>query len=248
MWKTWVAVVCVCAATSLAEQAPKDAKPITCTGRVTDAANQPIAGAVVEAYALTFPPRSPAFGLKRLAAIRTNKDGAFALRFDAGARMRGFVVARARGLAMDWINWTSRKKLVKATMKLLKPTVLAGTVVDENGAPVAGAQIDAMLAVGEVLRNSVDRFAGRALPGPIDHEQIPALAERGRRRIAYFMDLLDERLGESEHVAGPNFSVADITALVAVDFAARVEDGILDSRANVKRWHEAVSARPSAQA
>ena len=109
-------------------------------------------------------------------------------------------------------------------------------------------EIDAMLAVGEVLRNSVDRFAGRALPGPIDHEQIPALAERGRRRIAYFMDLLDERLGESEHVAGPNFSVADITALVAVDFAARVEDGILDSRANVKRWHEAVSARPSAQA
>ena len=109
-------------------------------------------------------------------------------------------------------------------------------------------ETDAMLAVGEVLRNSVDRFAGRALPGPVDHEQIPALAERGRRRIAYFMDLLDERLGESEHVAGPDFSVADITALMAVDFAARVEDGLLDGRANVKRWHEAVSARPSAQA
>lgn len=109
-------------------------------------------------------------------------------------------------------------------------------------------EIDAMLAVGEVLRNSVDWFAGRALPGPVDHEQIPALAERGRRRIAYFMDVLDERLGESEHVAGPDFSVADITALVAVDFAARVEDGILNSRANVKRWHESVSARPSAQA
>jgi glutathione S-transferase len=109
-------------------------------------------------------------------------------------------------------------------------------------------EIDAMLAVGEVLRNSVDRFAGRALPGPVDHEQIPALAERGRRRIAYFMNVLDERLGESEHVAGPDFSVADITALVAVDFAARVEDGILNSRANVKRWYESVSARPSAQA
>ena len=109
-------------------------------------------------------------------------------------------------------------------------------------------ETDAMLAVGEVLRNTVDRFAGRALPGPVDHEQIPALADRGRRRIAYFMDLLNERLGESEYVAGLNFSVADITALVAVDFAARVEDGIPDNHPNAKRWHEVVSARPSAQA
>ena len=109
-------------------------------------------------------------------------------------------------------------------------------------------ETDAILAVGEVLRNTVDRFAGRALPGPVDHEQIPSLADRGRRRIAYFMDLLNERLGESEYVAGLNFSVADITALMAVDFAARVEDGIPDNHPNVKRWHEAVSARPSAQA
>ena len=109
-------------------------------------------------------------------------------------------------------------------------------------------ETDAMLAVGEVLRNTVDRFAGRALPGPVDHEQIPALADRGRWRIAYFMDLLDERLGESEYLAGPDFSVADITALIAVDFAARVEDGIPDNHPNVKRWHEVVSTRPSAQA
>ncbi len=109
-------------------------------------------------------------------------------------------------------------------------------------------EIDGLLPVGEVLRNSLDRFAGRALPGPVDHEQIPAMADRGRRRIAYFMDLLNERLGESAHVAGTDFSVADITALVAVDFAARVEDGIPDGHPNVKRWHETVSARPSAQA
>ena len=109
-------------------------------------------------------------------------------------------------------------------------------------------EVDAMLAVGEVLRNSIDRFAGRALPGPVDHEQIPALAERGRKRIAYFMELLEERLGESEYVGGADFSVADITALVAVDFAVRVVEGLLDSHPNVQRWHESVSARPSAQA
>ena len=109
-------------------------------------------------------------------------------------------------------------------------------------------ETDAMLAVGEVLRNTVDRFAGRALPGPVDHEQIPALADRGRRRIAYFMELLDERLEESEHVGCANFSVADITALVAVDFAARIVEGLLDNHSSVQRWHESVSARPSAQA
>ena len=131
-----------------------------------------------------------------------------------------------------------------------EPTLMGTTAIER--ATIDGwehkLEIDGLLAVGEVLRNSVDRFAGRALPGPVGHEQIPAMADRGRRRIAYFMDLLNERLGESEHVAGPDFSVADITALVAVDFAARVEDGIPDGHPNVKRWHETVGARPSAQA
>ncbi len=109
-------------------------------------------------------------------------------------------------------------------------------------------ETDGLLPVGEVLRNTVDRFAGRALPGPVDHEQIPAMADRGRRRIAYFLDLLDERLRESAHVAGPGFSVADITAFVAVDFAARVQDGLPGDRPNVARWRDAVGARPSARA
>jgi len=109
-------------------------------------------------------------------------------------------------------------------------------------------EINGMLAVGDALRNSVDRFAGRAMPGPLDLEQIPDLIDRGKKRTDHFLEVLDERFGESEHLAGPNFSVADITALVAVDFAGRIDKGIPDSHANLKRWHDAVYVRPSAQA
>ena len=61
---------------------------------------------------------------------------------------------------------------------------------------------------------------GRALAGPHNFEQIPELAERGIARLGHFMADLDTRLGESKYVAGDSYSVADITALVVVDFAA----------------------------
>ena len=109
-------------------------------------------------------------------------------------------------------------------------------------------EVDGILAVGEAIRNSVDRFEGRALPGPIGHAQIPALAERGRLRTTRFMNVLNDRLADNEYAAGPIFSVADITALIAIDFAGRVEMTIPDDHTHLRRWHEAVSARPSAQA
>lgn len=128
---------------------------------------------------------------------------------------------------------------------------LMGTTPEDQGTIAMWEhrfEINGLLAVGDAFRNSVERFAGRAMPGPLDLEQIPDLIDRGHRRTAHFLKVLDERLGESEHVAGSNFSVADITALVAVDFAGRIEKGIPDDHVHLKRWHEAVSARPSAQA
>ena len=63
-----------------------------------------------------------------------------------------------------------------------------------------------------------------------------------------FLAMLDERLGESTFVAGERFTIADITALATVDFAQAVKVGAPDGHANIQRWHEAVSARPSAAA
>ncbi len=107
-------------------------------------------------------------------------------------------------------------------------------------------EMDGFFAVAEAFRNSHPRYVGRALTGPVNVEQIPALAERGHERVARFFGMLDKRLGESEYIAGDRFSFADITALVAVDFSRILKTGLADSQSNAKRWHEQVSARPGA--
>jgi glutathione S-transferase len=55
-------------------------------------------------------------------------------------------------------------------------------------------------------------------------------------------------LAESRFISGPNYSIADITALVAVDFMKPAGLGKPDAFGNVIRWHREVSARPSAAA
>jgi glutathione S-transferase len=78
--------------------------------------------------------------------------------------------------------------------------------------------------------------------------QVPAYAEASRPRVTWFLELLDRELGTREFVASDRFSIADITALVAVDFMKPSRIAMPENLANVKRWHAAVSARPSARA
>lgn len=106
-------------------------------------------------------------------------------------------------------------------------------------------EFEGLMAVAEALRNGSPAMARRALPGPRDYEQIPALAERGRLRVAHFLELLEERLQGRETIAGGGFSVADITAVVAVDFAriVRIKPG--EQHPNLIRWRAAMAARPS---
>jgi glutathione S-transferase len=78
--------------------------------------------------------------------------------------------------------------------------------------------------------------------------QVPAYAEAMRPRAIWFLELLDRELASREFIASEHYSVADITALVAVDFMKPARLVMPDGLANVKRWHAAVSARPSARA
>ncbi len=110
------------------------------------------------------------------------------------------------------------------------------------------ADVNGFMAVADALRNSAERFKDRALVGKVDHAQIPALAERGRTRAEHFLHDLDERLGKSEWVGGAAFSVADITAFVTIGFCAMIELEVPGNLKNLKRWHDAMSARPSANA
>jgi glutathione S-transferase len=108
------------------------------------------------------------------------------------------------------------------------------------------AELEGFAAVMEGVRNAAPGLKGRAIAGPHDYEQIPALVERSKLRVANFLSDLDARLTESPYVAGDEFSVADITALVTLDFAAKaLAISTSEKHRALTHWYKAVSARPS---
>ncbi|MDE1998046.1 MAG: glutathione S-transferase [Burkholderiales bacterium] len=107
-------------------------------------------------------------------------------------------------------------------------------------------EFEGLLAIAEALRNGSPAMANRALPGPVDYGQIPELAQRGVRRVQQFFADLNARLAEHAFVAGDRFSVADITAVVAVDFARVIKvkpDEALHP--HLLRWRAAMGGRPA---
>jgi glutathione S-transferase len=109
-------------------------------------------------------------------------------------------------------------------------------------------EFDAGQPVVDAFRNSYPPYAERAVPGRAGTKAIPALVERGKARLAEFYPAIDRRLAESEYVAGPAFSIADITLLCIVDFARAIKLPSPEGLEHFSRWHAQVSARPSASA
>ncbi len=106
-------------------------------------------------------------------------------------------------------------------------------------------EFEGLMAIAEALRNSAPAMANRALPGPQDYAQIPELAQRGLARVQQFFVMLNDRLAGREFVATDRFSVADITAVVAVDFARVVRVKPADTLAHLVRWRAAMAGRNS---
>ena len=106
-------------------------------------------------------------------------------------------------------------------------------------------EFEGLMAVAEALRNSAPAMANRALPGQMDYPQIPELAQRGLARLQQFFGLLNERLADRNFIATDSFSVADITAVVAVDFArvVRIKPG--EQHPHLQRWRAAMAQRAS---
>lgn len=107
---------------------------------------------------------------------------------------------------------------------------------------------DGFYAVMEAFRNATPGLKGRAIPGPDDYEQIPALAERGRQRVLRFFVWMNEHLAEREFVAGPRYSIADITTQITVEFARWAKLAVPEDCPRLAQWFAAVSGRPSAKA
>lgn len=105
-----------------------------------------------------------------------------------------------------------------------------------------------MLSVADGFRNFSKGLKDHAVLGTRPYAQIPELAERGTNRAKDFMEDMNGYLADRQYVACDRFSAADITTLITIDFAKRIKIEIDDSLANLKRWYEEVSNRPSAKA
>ena len=80
-------------------------------------------------------------------------------------------------------------------------------------------------------------------------KQFPEYGETQREITRLQLQWLDAQIGNKPFIAGDRFTIADITALVAVDFGAQLAGVPMDpSLKNLARWHQSVSSRPSAKA
>ncbi len=123
--------------------------------------------------------------------------------------------------------------------------------------PVERAKVDAindqlqangMVAVMEAFRNATPGFVNRAMPGPHNYAQIPALSERGMLRLDNFFSDFDAHLAANQYMVGDYFSVADITGFTVVEFARWVKKSIPEECSNLQRWYQQVKQRPSTTA
>lgn len=97
-------------------------------------------------------------------------------------------------------------------------------------------------AVAHAFRHLNPRMAHLEVP------QIAAWGEANKSKALEMLAVLDARLGETPFVAGDDFSIADITALVAIDFMKPARIALPDGLDHVARWRALVAARPSAAA
>src|ERR1700687_3601538 len=107
-------------------------------------------------------------------------------------------------------------------------------------------ELEGFASVMEAVRNAVPGLKNRAIAGPHDYDQIPALVERSKQRVRNFYADFNARLADVRFVAGEEFSVADITTVVTVDFATQGgRRSLRGEHAALKRWYDLVSARAS---
>lgn len=103
-------------------------------------------------------------------------------------------------------------------------------------------ELGLLFHVAQVFRHLHPAMAELEVP------QIKDWAEANKPRVAQQLELMNTQLQQCRYVAGDAYSVADITALVAMDFMRLARIKRPEGLAHVERWYADVSARPSAKA
>ena len=137
---------------------------------------------------------------------------------------------------------------IAAYLEARFPEVPMFGVTPQDKAEIASWQwrveFEGLMPIAEVLRNTSPAMVDRALPGPVNYAQIPALADRGLARLQHFLVVLNERLAQHEFLAANQLSIADITAVVAVDFARAAKVKPDERHPHLLRWRTAMAQKP----
>ena len=102
-------------------------------------------------------------------------------------------------------------------------------------------ELELLLPIAQAFRNRHEFFKGR-IP------QVPEYGEVCKEAALKRMVWLDGVLADRKFIAGDRYSIADITAMVGIDFGRVSGIRIQPEQKNLARWHQEVSSRPSAKA
>lgn len=102
-------------------------------------------------------------------------------------------------------------------------------------------EMTVLLPIADSFRQRHEFFKGRI-------RQLPEYAELQKANAEDSLKWLDTELANRRYIAGDRFSIADITAMIAIDFGRVSKIGIQPDQKNLARWHAEVAARPSAKA
>jgi glutathione S-transferase len=103
-------------------------------------------------------------------------------------------------------------------------------------------EFEVFIPIAQVVQNTNPLFAGL-------FRQFPDYGEAKRAVVRDRLERMNRELQRSKFIAGNRFTIADITALVAIDVGTRLGNVVIpQAQANLTRWYRQVSSRPSAKA
>lgn len=103
-------------------------------------------------------------------------------------------------------------------------------------------ELHLLMSVAMVFRHSHPAMAEWERP------QIAELSESQKPKVIQFLKWFDDDLGNRSFVAGDEFTIADITATVAIDFMKPARLALPEEFGNVQRWYKSMRERPSYKA
>ena len=123
----------------------QQAKTFTCTGKVVDSDARPVGDAEVVCYERFYDYGEGRRRCEILGQMKTDKQGRFRMDVKVAKKRSVLVVVRKQGLSLGWAGAAHDSAHLDFAIQLDKPKILAGTVVDENGAAIAEAKVQVCL-------------------------------------------------------------------------------------------------------